>query len=213
MSFKTSLKIVLKADDVVVAESEDVELWQRVLSRMNKSGEAPLPTGEPPQRDSERDPETASLFTSGAQSSESESGREEAIAKFSELLGVNEDELIGACDPRLEPPYIYLEKHHWQELKDTLPARGPNAIPSIVTAASILLLWLDEIGDENPTVENTQSVLNTIDVRDRNPGRGISNCKWLRKRDGEIILNPAKTSMAVAVSRAYCMGEKPDFDD
>jgi len=215
MSFKASLKIVLKADDVIVAESEDVELWQHVLSQMNQPGSASPATDKTFRQDSEtsRNEQEASLFSTEAEESAAQSKREKAITKLAGLLDVEEEVLVGACSPQTESPFIHLDKHHWQELKERLPSRGRNAIPSIVIAASILVLWLDEISDRKPSVDDAQSVLDTIDIRDRNPGRGISNCQWLQERNGEIVLNPAKTNMAVAVARAYCKGEKPEFDD
>lgn len=214
MSFEASPKIVLKADEVTVAESEDVELWQYVLSKLSEEGS---PTGRTAKSDQESavpegESKTNSLF-SDPEEAESSSEREEVVARFSERLSVERDVLKGACDPRLEPPYIHLDKHRWQQLKKELPSRGPNAIPSIVIAASILAIWLDTAKLEDPTVDEAQSVLKTIDTRDRNPGRGFSNCQWLQKRDGEITLDPAKIDMAVTVARAYCKEEKPQFED
>ena len=213
MSFEASLKIVLKADDVTVAESEDVELWQYVLSQLSSEDAPPnMQKGstEKKPKNGKRD-EGAPLF-SEEQSRRSEP--DEAIAKFSAKLGVDEKILKGACDPRLEPPYVHLDKHHWQELKEELPSRGRNAIPSIIIAASILAAWLEDVApSEKPTVEDAQSVLKSIDTRDRNPGRGISNCEWLQKKDGEISVHPAKFDMAMEVVRAYCEGEKPEFDE
>jgi len=213
MSFEASLKIVLKADDVIVAESEDVELWQHVLSQLSSEGAPPkVPERSTKKKteNSKRD-EDVPLF-SERQSAESEP--EEAIAKFSAKLGVDEDILRGACDPSLEPPYVHLDKHHWQALKEELPSRGRNAIPSIVISASILAAWLEEAKpNKRPTIEEAQSVLKSIDTRDRNPGRGISNCQWLQAKNGEITVHPAKIDMAMAVVRAYCEGKKPDFEE
>lgn len=213
MSFEASLKIVLKADDVTVAESEDVELWQYVLSQLSSEGAPPKVQGRSTEKDggNRKRGEGTPLF-SEEESTESELA--EAIAKFSSKLGVDEDVLRGACTPRLEPPYVHLDKHHWQELKEELPSRGRNAIPSIVIAASILAAWLEEAKpNKKPTIEEAQSVLKSIDTRDRNPGRGISNCEWLQEKDGVISVHPAKIDMAMTVVRAYCEGEKPEFEE
>ena len=143
MSFEASLKIIREADDVTVAESEDVELWQYVLSQLSSEGT--------PTKVRERSTETKAVNGkrgedpsrfSEEQRTESELG--EAITKSSAKLGVDEDILKGACDPRLEPPYIHLDKHHWWEMKEELPSRGRNAIPSIIIAPSILAAWLEE---------------------------------------------------------------------
>lgn len=214
MSVKASLKIVLKADDVVVAESDDPELWKYVFSRMTQQGKSQNGSEEGPSDEQE---ETTPLFSASQPSAESgtsiEGDLDQLINNFAETLDLDQEKVRGACDPTLEPPYIRLDKHYWQDFKSELPSRGTNAIPSIVIAASILVLWMDEIGYENPTLDEAQDVLRTIDTRDRNPGRGIENCKWLRKRNGGITLNPERTSMAAAVARAYCVGEHPDFGE
>ena len=214
MSVDASLKIVLKADDVVVAESDDAELWQHVFSKMTQQVESQSGSGEVPGED-KRQQEASPLFSAPQHSAESGATSEEDLDQmtksFAETLDLDQEKVRGACDPNSEPPYIRLDKHYWQDFKNELPSRGTNAIPSIVIAASILVLWMDEIGRGNPTLDEAQDVLRTIDTRDRNPGRGIENCKWLRKRNGEITLNPERTSMAAAVARAYCVGGRPNF--
>lgn len=215
MSFKASLKIVLKADHTIVAESENVELWQYVLSQMNQLGEATIPASKHPSSDKKpASQEIGPSFFASPNAAQEDSvmvGLENAITHLADTLNISEEDLQGACRPDMEPPYIHLDKYRWQELKDELPSRGPNAIPSIVIVASILVLWMEEIGDEKPTVDDAQDVLDTIDTRDRNPGRGISNCEWLQLRNEQIVLDPAKITMAVAVARAYCIGKKPDL--
>lgn len=42
MSFKAELKVILKADDTVVAESVDPSLWQNILVAINNGEPNPL---------------------------------------------------------------------------------------------------------------------------------------------------------------------------
>lgn len=193
MSLKATLKIILQADDTVVAESDDAALWQKVLIAINTGGaeiEASQQSGTP------------SSVTSAHGNSRDSS---DAIGKFATELGLTREEVIGACDPKSEAPFLHLDVHCWEAMKKNTPQRGPNAYSPVVVAAALLTVWFRHISAGNPTVAMAQAVLGTIGVRDNNPGRSIENSEFLQSRSGGVIvLNPAKVSRAIAVASAFC---------
>lgn len=136
---------------------------------------------------------------------------EEAVGFFSEELSILEEKVLGACDPQQTPPYIHLDKHHWEAFKKATPSRGRNAIAAITVAATLLALWMDAARLGNASIGDAQAVLSTLDIRDKNPERGLRNCEWLRLRGQSILLNPAQTSKAIEMARAYCEKRAPDF--
>lgn len=195
MSLKAKLKIVLQADDTVVAESDDAALWQQVLIAIN-TGAGAIETGQKSNPAS-----TGSAPVNLGNRSEGS----DAIGKFAAELGLSRDEVIGACDPTSEPPYMHLDTHHWEAMKRNTPQRGPNAYSPIVVAASLLGVWFRHTGSGNPTVTMAQAVLSRIGTRDNNPGRSIENSEFLQARSGGVIvLNPAKVDRAIAIAKSFC---------
>lgn len=191
MAFKASLKIILKADETVVAESDDPTLWQNTLLAINGENKSRIVINPP--------------------NSGENAGKEnpDAIDKFAEELGVDRDILIGACSPSFEKPYIHLDKHHWEEIKKSPSGKGVRKIGNLVIASSILILWKDiaKLGDV--TQIEISEVLNTINVRDKNPTRSLNNCKWLQMRNTKYIINPSMISNAINLVKAYCLKNQP----
>jgi hypothetical protein len=93
-------------------------------------------------------------------------------------------------------------------MKKGTPSRGRKAIPPIALAATLLILWKEKAKLGASTIKDCQRVLGTVGLRDDHPKRGLDNCEWLQARPKAIvIINPAQTSKAVAVARAYCTKE------
>ena len=197
MASKAKLTIVLKADDTVVAEIEDANLWQRVLGIINRGGSGDL--------DAKPDIDPLQNGRDDAASS-----NEESIAKFAKRLGSTVEVVKGSLSPSKEPPYIDLNSHNWEAFKKNLPKRGPGAVSPIGLAGTALALWVKEARlDVSVTQALAAAVLDTIDIKDPNPSRGIKNTKWLQARaGGAIIVNPAEISKAQDVVNSYCSKKK-----
>jgi hypothetical protein len=134
------------------------------------------------------------------------------VVQFASQLGVENNLVIGACDPSTEAPYIRLDKHYWTSFRNVLPGRGQGAIAPLTIALTLLSLWFETARLANPTMEAGKIVLGQIGVRDRNPKQALNNCQWLRDRDGGVSINPAKRAIAIEVARAYLQGRRPEFE-
>lgn len=206
-SVKAKLSILLKADEVVVAEVEDAQLWQRVLTAIN-AGQSDLASA----------PRASEVLVGVAAPS---SGRESAqngevgngpVDRLAQQLGVARELLEGACSPSADAPYMHLDSHCWEDMKRQLPERGPTAIAPIVAAATLLALWFRAASLGNPTQAQAQAVLDTIGVRDRNASRGIGRASWLQSRGGgQVQLNPAQISRATTLARCFCARNWADW--
>ena len=202
---KAAMSVVLKANNVVVAEVDDPVLWNEVLSAINLGSSrliapslvstpasAALGAGLPAA-----DPIVAATVAN--------TPTIEPINKLAKELGVGLDVLVAACEPMSTEPYARIDIHHWEKMKKDLPVRGPKAMPPIVLTATILCLWNRHAGFGSVTQAQSQNVLGGLGVRDNNPGRGLSGCDWLQQKPGAVIvLNPAKVSKAICVMSCFC---------
>ena len=190
---KAKLSVILKADDLVVEESTDPILWQRVLAAINsRSSELKVDSV------GDNSPPGASLTTGSAGSAAS------AVDRMARQIGTDRSVLEGACSPMADPPYLHLDLHCWEDMRRQLPPRGRSAVAPIVISGTLLALWLRAAGLPNPTQAQAQAVLDTINVRDANPSRGIDRAEWLQSRSGgQIVLNPAEISKAVRLARCF----------
>ena len=196
MAVTAKLKIQLFANDVLVAESEDDALWQKVLAAMHGGGATELEEEEEGTQDG--------VVTAVRKRTRSPKGNG-GVEGFADQLGVESDVLVGACGPSTEAPYIHLDAHFWEALKQNTPPRGAKAVAAINLAGTLLCLWFKHAGIEGrPTQTQAKAVLATVGVQENNPTRSLGNCEWLQSRGGGIQINPAKQSKAVAVARAYC---------
>ncbi len=187
-NIKAELKIILQANNMVIAESSDCILWQKVLAAINPSSEG---SANDNLGDISRDLSPAKKPT-------------EEMAKE---IGVSVDILKGACTPSESTPFIHLDKHHWEAMKKTLPGRGSKAIAPIALAATLLILWKEKAKLGDITIKESQEVLKTLGLHDKHPNRSLKNCKWLQLRANNIIINPAETSKAITLAEAYCTKE------
>jgi len=188
-NIKAELKIVLQADQTVIAESSDPILWQRVLAAINMPPEATA---------------NSSLADFGQDGKSDLLPAKIPVEKMARELGVSVDILKGACSPSDGTPFINLDKHHWEAMKKSTPSRGSKSIAPIALAATLLILWKEKAKLGESTVKDSQEVLATVGLRDKHADRAIGNCEWLQLRSRAIIINPAQTSKAIALAKAYC---------
>jgi hypothetical protein len=217
---KATLRLVLQANDVVVAESIDPALWSQTLASITggdiqapQQAPAPAPAPAPgaaPALAVAPAPETPDVVASlprMAEPSAATAGVDwpsVALEAFATELQLPPAVVKAACDPITTPPYLHLDVHAWETFKRNTGARGSHAVPQIVLSSALLLLWFRQSGQLTVTVDQAQAVLKTIGLRDKNVGRGLKNCNWLQVRDDTIRLNPTKFSTALALARAYC---------
>jgi hypothetical protein len=201
VTVKANLRVVLYANDIVVAESEDPELWQSNLARITGRGATLGPSAEakgirPPEVERPNDFSPEVQHPNG--------GATGTLERFAADLDLDAATIHDACAPCLEPPFMHLDVRAWQEFKRNTAPRGSSSVPPIVLASTLLVLWFKAARRGTVTVSQAQAVLGTIDARDKNPARGLKNCPWLQIREDAIKLNAAKFDAALAVARAFC---------
>jgi hypothetical protein len=211
---KATLRLVLQANDVVVAESTDPALWSQTLASITggekQALQAPVPASALAPAAPASAPETPDVVASQPRAAEPVAATagvdwsSVALEAFATELQLPPEVVKAACDPTTTPPYLHLDVHAWETFKRNTGARGSHAVPQIVLGSALLLLWFRQSGQLTVTVDQAQAVLKTIGLRDKNVGRGLKNCNWLQVRDDTIRLNPTKFSTALALARAYC---------
>lgn len=185
------LRIVLMADETLVAEIQDSRLWRR-LHELSE-GSTNLSSVPLPITVNSREPPSA-----GEQYSE-------ALQRLADTLRISIEALKGACEPSLAPPYLHLSERHWNVMKSNVPLHGVGAFYSIAPAVTLLCLWFSAANLGNPTQAQGQAVLATIDKRDANPSRGVKHASWLTSlHRGQVAIRPPELSQALALARAYC---------
>ncbi len=192
MVIKARLKLILMAEDVVIAETDDPQIWQAALQAIQ--GDVSCLT---PKLDEDSTVEWVP--------------EEERIAikALARELDVDVQDLMSACHPRPIQPYIFLSKYHWEAFKRNTPERGRNSVSNAVLALTLLLLWAEKAHIEKITVRDGYAVLRAISARDEHASRAIENCSWLQTVGGGVHLNPEAISEAIAVARAFCKKEPP----
>lgn len=195
MVVKAALRLVLMANDTVVAESEDPALWQKVLFAINSGGRPTPELGSVADTDDHQAPDN------GLES-------DVAVARLAQDIGVSVTEIKGACDPRTEVPYLTLDPRYWEALKRNTPARGRGSISPMALAATLIALWFRAAKLGSPTQAQAKAVLDTMDQEDKNPSRAIKISDWLQQKPGGgIALNPARITRATQLARAFCLQE------
>jgi hypothetical protein len=205
---RAKLKVVLQADNTIVAEVEDPALWQAVLRAINKSSQgdvAPLTlqgenedsSGTPPHRRNHGSP------------------ADDAIERMAEQLGVERSLVVGSLSPSSEAPFLHLDMHRWSDMKRQVPGRGPASVNHISLASTLLALWFRSAELGNATQAQAQAILGTVGVRDKNPARGLRSSDWLQTRPGGVvIINAAKFPEALRIGRSFCSGDwTPSAED
>ncbi|QNH15551.1 hypothetical protein HEP74_00674 [Xanthomonas sp. SS] len=211
---KATMSVVLKANDVVVAEVDDPVLWNAVFAAISSGRSTlavtaqaqplPLPSLPLPVGQYVQDPQVSAADAVVA-TTVANTPLIEPVQKFARELGVDINVLIGACDPSAADPFVTLDSHHWEAMRRDLPSRGAKAMSPIQLAASVLCLWARHAGIGSVTQSMAQNVLANIGCRDPNPGRGLDSSDWLqRKQGGVVAINPAKISKAIVVVAGFC---------
>lgn len=201
---KARMSVVLKANDVVIAEVEDFQLWNAVLSAISAGSSSLLQPGASVVASS-TSIAGPSVIDAVIATNQANTPMQEPVSKFAKDLGVDVDLLVGACAPSMSEPYLRLDSHHWERMRKDLPSRGPKAVPPIVLAVTILCLWARIGGMGSVTQAQAQSVLSDLGLRDNNPGRGMAGASWLQKRPGgQVVLNPAQISKAICLASCFC---------
>jgi len=195
MALRARLKLTLTADDVIVAETEDPQIWQAAFLAIQGDASALTPSQDE-DATVEWVPEEERV----------------AIKALAKELRVEVSDLMAACHPRPIPPYIFLSKHHWEAFKRNTPERGRNAVSNAVLALTLLLLWAEKAHVGRITTRDGYAVLRAISTRDEHASRAIENCPWLQTGMGGVHLNPEAISKAIAVARAFCLRQAPEPD-
>ena len=192
-ALKASLKVQLLANEVLVAESDDPGLWQDILTSIHTG--QPIKKGEAGK----------SSGTGADQSTVDQPAKNSPISRFAADVGITADDVVAACHPTNEPPYIMLDDHYWEMFKKNIPARGPNSVATIALPAALLSLWMKHAKiDTGFTTKECKDVLSTIHVEDKNVSRSIKNTEWLQRRGESLIVNPTMRSKAIKLVKAYC---------
>ncbi len=197
MAIKAQLKLVLLANDVVIAESEDSVIWQAAFQAIQGT-----------DIDHVLGPATPSQDDAIGWVPEEE---RTAILSMADELGIDAKNLLAACHPRMIAPYIFPNKHYWEAFKHQTAERGRTAVSNAVLAMTLLLLWAEKINLDRVTLRDGMAVLRAISARDDHASRAVENCSWLQKRSGRIVLDPEKISRAIAVARAFCTRTSPEW--
>lgn len=188
----SKFKLIIKAGNVQVAESDDTELCLKVLNAISKKeggsqDEATKNTG----------------FTSENDDFSSESS-DDAVASFAKKIGVTVDQAIGACDPQSEDPFITLAPNYWEALKKNTGRRGKNSVASAVLALTLLNIWFSVIKKgEHPTQALAQSITTTLGDHGKNISRSVKNCEWLQSKGNGVSIDPSEYSQAIALAKLY----------
>ena len=191
-NIKAELKIVLQANNTIVAESSDPILWQKVLASIN----APPESAPNNSIDNANQINVPDLLSPKG-----------PLDKMAKEIGISIDVLKGACDPSNSTPFIHLDKHHWEAMKKATPLRGPNSISPIILSATMLILWKEKAKLGDATIKEAQEALDTLGLYDKHANRSLSNCEWLQLRGKNVIINPSQTSKAITFARSYCTKE------
>lgn len=195
---KAKLTVILKADETVVAEIENADLWQRILALINKGakdGHTDLAPDDAREQESLRGEDGDGDGSFGA-----------SVGRFAKSLGIQAEYVISALSPSSMSPYLTLDHHAWAAMKKGVPNRGPGSLSTTGLAATLLALWFKEARlNISVTQAMAAAVLQSVNVVDKNPSRGIKNSKWLQPRAGGIILlNAAEISNAQKLAASFC---------
>ena len=175
---------------MVVGETDDPVLWQKVLAAItigdeSDTGDSPGVTGELPSihDDDAGDP----------------------IGRLASELTVPGTAVRAALAPSEEPPFLHLDARAWEAFTRNFPKRGSGAVPAITLALTALALWFQCLDTDPPTIAQGKEVLDTINVKGSNLPRSLRNCDWLQHRGDNVSVNPAEVTQAVGVVRAFCL--------
>ena len=122
---------------------------------------------------------------------------------------MNVKDVLASCHPRTMPPYLFLNRRHWEAFKRQTPERGRNSVSNAVLAMTLLLLWAEKINLDRVALRDGMAVLRAISAVDEHASRAVDNCTWLQRSTGRVVINPGEISKALAVARAFCLQQPP----
>ena len=185
-----TFKTVLYVDEKIVAESDDLALWQNVLSHIKSDNIAPL---NKPMNITDN-------------SSEVQSVRNEEISdveKFSKDVEIDCDKIMDACNPSVEAPFIKLDMKTWENYKRK-HFENKRPLPDVVIVATILALWKKCLNLGDVTQKEVLTVLKQLNITATNPTRSYKNCEWLKYDNNKISLMATKYSLAQKMLADFC---------
>lgn len=193
MRDKPALIVRLLAGDVVIDESNDAALWQRVLAEIR--GLPPVGASNERNTEHKRPPPI------------DDGDVDPAVRSFASELELDVGDIEGGLTPRIEPPFITLDSRSWETLKRNTPKKGPGGVSPAVLAATALALWARHAKAFEVTNQTVRATLGTIHLDDPNAPRAISNCHWLQVKGGKIVPHPSQISAGIRMLKAYCRRE------
>jgi hypothetical protein len=198
-SLRASLRVVLMADDVPVAEIDDPKLWRDLFAGIR-----------PPQTGRERERGRAPAAETALAASREPEETRDPIEALAVDVGVAKEVLLQAMGPTPSPPYLQLDAGCFDAFKRATPRRGTRAISPIVLALTLLGLWKDALGRGPASIKEARAILNGIGVRDWNADRAAKSCEWLGIEGAEVRVDPGRILTALALAKSYCVaGQRP----
>lgn len=192
MTNEPILRVALFAGEVEVASTEDTKIWLATMAAITGVGAA----------------EVKLLHQAGSASADDVFATGSApvgIAALADELNVSLNELVAACSPMTDKPFIELDHRNWEALKANTAPRGPGSVSGTVLAATLLLLWARHADVGKVTTSACTGVIQTIGHSERNQARSLRNCDWIQVREDGLRLNPARVSAAHKLARAYIL--------
>lgn len=202
------LKVSLYAGTVLVAESADPILWQKVLASISKKALSSLASSEGEELTEETDSFEESDIKKKSDTKSEETVASNAVSALAQQLGLTVEQIEASCAPSIDAPYIHLDAQYWEALRKRTPARGSQAVSNIAIAATLLCLWFKKAGLQGqPSIPDCQAVLKTLSpsMADSNPTRSLKNASWLQKREQGISIDPTEMTTAINIAKTYCI--------
>lgn len=184
-------KTVLYVDEKIVAESDDLSLWQRTLSSIKSNISFGL-SGTGKDND---------LIVDMDDNNQNEDGA--LLEKFANDVEISLELVKDACSPSLEAPFIHLDMKTWENYKRKHFV-NKRPLPDVVIVATILALWKKSADLGEVSQKEVLLVLKQLNIAATNPSRSYKNCEWLKYDNNKIVLMATKYSLAVKMFKDYC---------
>lgn len=199
MATTAKLKIILKADETIVAEIENPVLWQKILSIVSapeKENEASAEQGlEVPK------PKESKAFEDLGQGGDGS----DPISSLAVKAQISIAELKAALSPTTKEPYMHIDKRSWAAAKKDTPQRGPGSINSTSLFSTCLCLWFEEAKLGTVKQATVLDMMKKSGISDPNASRNLATAKWVQSRGKEgIFLNPVEIEESYKLFRMFC---------
>ena len=204
----TSLRVRLYAGNLLVKESNDETIWTAVLNKIVATENA-IPSLHPSVS---KPLSLESKFEAAAVEYQIVESDNDPVSVFAKKIGISIAEIKGACRPETQPPYLTLDYSYYEAFKKHAPVKGLKGMAPAAMSATLLCLWFESAKlPGSPRQVDALAVLGTVKAQDTNASRSIKNCDWLQSRDGMININPAKYSIAIKATKAFCTQNWNDY--